>query len=241
MNARQICDRLGGDVHTGYFNAPCPICQPERRREQRALSIREDGGNLLLHCFKSGCGFGDICKALGVNGPFAKGREPSAYNSSLRQQDEAKRLQCALDIWHASKPITDTRGERYLRGRGITCDLPKSLRWHPRCFHKPTNVYRGAIVAQVGTRGAIHRTFLGSDGARLRERAKLMLGPCQGAAVHLAEGCGPLVICEGIETGLSLASGLLDGSPRVWAALSASGLKAIDLPAVPGETYRCPG
>ena len=127
-----------------------------------------------------------------------------------------------------------------MRGRGITCDLPKSLRWHPHCFHKPTNDYRGAIVAQVGTRGAIHRTFLGSDGARLRERAKLMLGPCQGAAVHLAEGGGPLVICEGIETGLSLASGLLDGSPRVWAALSASGLKAINLPAVPGELIVAP-
>ena len=58
----------------------------------------------------------------------------------------------------------------------------------------------------------------------------MMQGPCAGGAVKLSEGCGPLVVCEGVETGLSLLSGLLDGSATVWAALSTAGMKALTLP-----------
>lgn len=39
-----------------------------------------------------------------------------------------------------------------------------------------------------------------------------------------------LVVAEGIETALSLASGLLGGSASVWAALSAPGMAALRLP-----------
>jgi len=38
------------------------------------------------------------------------------------------------------------------------------------------------------------------------------------------------VVCEGIETGLSLLSGLLKGSPTVLASLSTSGMKTLSLP-----------
>jgi len=37
-------------------------------------------------------------------------------------------------------------------------------------------------------------------------------------------------VCEGIETGLSLCSGLLNGSMEVWAALSTSGIRGLVLP-----------
>ncbi len=63
----------------------------------------------------------------------------------------------------------------------------------------------------------------------------MMLGPCAGGAVRLSEEDGPLVVCEGIETGLSLLSGLLRGAPRVWAALSTSGMRALELPPEPGR------
>jgi len=43
------------------------------------------------------------------------------------------------------------------------------------------------------------------------------------------------VVCEGIETGLSLLSGLLDRPAAVWAALSTSGMRALHLPETPGE------
>ncbi|WP_231579671.1 toprim domain-containing protein [Pseudorhodobacter antarcticus] len=62
-----------------------------------------------------------------------------------------------------------------------------------------------------------------------------MQGPCAGGAVALSEAHGPLVVCEGIETGLSLLSGLLSCPVTVWAALSTSGMKSLALPKAAGE------
>ena len=53
--------------------------------------------------------------------------------------------------------------------------------------------------------------------------------------MRLSEAIGPLVVCEGIETGLSLLSGLMDGRHGVWAALSTSGIKGLSLPPRPGK------
>lgn len=43
------------------------------------------------------------------------------------------------------------------------------------------------------------------------------------------------MVCEGIETGLSVASGLLRAPVTVWAALSTSGMRGLRLPATPGR------
>ena len=43
------------------------------------------------------------------------------------------------------------------------------------------------------------------------------------------------MVAEGIETGLSLASGLLPGPATIWAALSTSGLSSLSLPPKPGK------
>jgi hypothetical protein len=55
----------------------------------------------------------------------------------------------------------------------------------------------------------------------------MMLGPCHGGAVRLAEPGALLMVGEGIETCLVAmqASG-----HAAWAALSTSGLRALDLP-----------
>jgi hypothetical protein len=77
---------------------------------------------------------------------------------------------------------------------------------------------------------AIHRTFLARDGqgkARI-EPEKMMFGPCRGGAVRLATPGGVLMVGEGIET--CLAAMQATGHPA-WAALSTSGLRALDLPA----------
>ena len=55
----------------------------------------------------------------------------------------------------------------------------------------------------------------------------MMLGPCRGGAVRLANPSDVLLVGEGIET--SLAAMLATGHPA-WAALSTSGLRALDLP-----------
>ena len=91
------------------------------------------------------------------------------------------------------------------------------------------------MVALV-TRGAddtplaIHRTFLARDGAGKApvDPQKMMLGPCRGGAVRLADPADVLMVGEGIET--CLAAMQATGHPA-WAALSTSGLRTLDLPA----------
>jgi hypothetical protein len=87
-----------------------------------------------------------------------------------------------------------------------------------------------ALVKGVdGTPLAIHRTYLSRDGAGKApvEPQKLMLGPCRGGAVRLEVSGDALMVGEGIET--CLAAMQASGRPA-WAALSTSGLRALDLP-----------
>jgi hypothetical protein len=84
-------------------------------------------------------------------------------------------------------------------------------------------------VGADGTPLAIHRTFLTADGVGKApiEPQKMMLGPCRGGAVRLAHPNDVLMIGEGIET--CLAAMQATGHPA-WAALSTSGLRALNLP-----------
>lgn len=232
--AQELTFALGGEWRGHGGNAPCPVCQPERRPDQRGLSIRSEAGQLLAFCHKTGCDFRDIVKAAGLP-PDALRQDPEEARKADAQREAyaAEQRAKARKLWASSATIRGTRGEAYLRGRGITCPLPPSLRWAADTFHGPSGRWLAAMVADVST-GGIHRTFFDKAGGRIGGNAKMMQGPCAGGAVALSEGPGPLVVCEGIETGLSLLSGLLEGPAVVWAALSTSGLRALHLPADPG-------
>lgn len=99
----------------------------------------------------------------------------------------------------------------------------------PDIYHQPGGRWGCAMVANVEPTGGVHRTFFDKKGKRLSKNAKLMLGPCAGGAVRLSSGPGPLVVAEGLEAGLALLSGLLSGPAAVWAALSTSGMQALEL------------
>lgn len=229
---------LGGKWHRSYGVAPCPVCQPERRKDQNALTIRGDGDRLLMHCKKLGCDFKDILTAAGITPGHVEIDEMARANAQReRDAEQARDLARARSMWDAGQPIQGTKGEAYLRGRGITCPLPDTLAWRSDMYHQPTGKYLSAMVADVTT-GGVHRTFFTKQGVRLDKATgtaqhKMMCGPCGGGAVVLSEGVGPLVVCEGIETGLSFMSGLLSGPHSVWAALSTSGIKGLRLPCTP--------
>ena len=122
--------------------------------------------------------------------------------------------------------------EVYLRSRGITIPIPPSLRFHPALRH-PSGGRWPAMVARVSqdtdNTTAIHRTFLREDGKGKAsvEPQKMMLGPCRGAGVRLAEPGELLMVGEGIETCLAVMQAT--GHPA-WAALSTSGLCTLQLP-----------
>jgi hypothetical protein len=242
MDARHFTLIYGGHWYGHYGTAPCPICQPDRRKGQNALTLADGrNGRLVLDCKKSACAFLDILAAAGVrSGDYAP---PDAATLAQRERDakaEAeKRAEQAKRLWLEAKPIAGTAAQAYLRGRGISCPLPPTLRFHGACWHGATAKRYPAMVAAVQGAGlpAVHRTYLRPDGMGKADidPAKAMLGATSGGAVRLSDGPSRLVVAEGIESGLSLLCGLLDGPATVWAALSTSGLRGLRLPAQAGR------
>jgi hypothetical protein len=180
-------------------------------------------------------------KGMGlIEGRSAYAAPDPAEHARRRRQEKAQLIQRAThakQVWDNTQPIAGTLAEAYLRKRGITCALPSTLRFHPNCWHH--NAQRvPAMVAQIdgAAHFAVHRTYLSAHGAKADLTPnKAMLGTCKGGAVRVSYGDGPLVVTEGIETALSLASGLLNGPATIWAALSTSGMQALSLPAQPHD------
>ena len=109
------------------------------------------------------------------------------------QEDDERRSETALAIWQTARSAKGSLVETYLALRGIDLPLPDVLRVHPGLKH-PSGAILPAMVALVtdgveGAPRAIHRTYLARDGAgkALIEPQKLMLGPCRGGVVRLAQ------------------------------------------------------
>lgn len=239
-NAQTLSLQLGGRWYGHYGAAPCPVCQPERRKSQNALTISNGVSCLLAHCKKTHCNFREIAVAAGiVHGTL---KAPSAADIEQRKAQTrahaARRSLQAQLLWSEAAPATGTLAEKYLRQRGITCDLPDTLRFQPNCWH-PTAKRLPAMLALIegGEGFAIHRTYLQHDGLAKSQvtPTKAMLGAVSGGSVRLTATQGPLIVAEGIETALSLSCGLIDGPVTVWAALSTSGMRGLRLPKTKSE------
>jgi hypothetical protein len=246
IDAQTLTKTLGGRWHHRYGVAPCPVCQPEARKGQGALTLSDGRNGLLAHCKKGNCTFRDVLAAAGITpgGYNAPDAATMARRAAERQAEAMRRERQARDLWRDAQPIRGTLAETYLRGRAITCPLPETLRFHPGAWHGGTARRYPALVAMVtGSDGfAVHRTYLRADGSGKApiDPAKAMLGATAGGAVRLTDGLGPLVVAEGIETALSLASGLLRGPATIWAALSTSGIRGLRLPAQPARLTIAP-
>jgi putative DNA primase/helicase len=236
MTAETIAKALGGRRIGGTWMARCPVhedCTP-------SLSIRNaDGGKVLVRCH-AGCGQERVIVALRGLGLWAdSGSRPLSREFRRAPVEhkpdpkDTKRTEAALAIWQSAKPAQGTPVETYLASRGIHLPPPDSLRFHAGLRHPSGGIWP-AMVALVtdgvdGTPLAIHRTFLTADGVGKApiEPQKMMLGPCRGGVVRVADPGEVLMIGEGIET--CLAAMQATGYPG-WAALSTSGLRTLELP-----------
>jgi len=205
-DARSLTSELGGRWHARYGTAPCPVCQPERRRTQNALTVRDGRGDLLLHCKRSGCEFRDVLAAVGLRPGDCRPPDPAtlARSDVERLAEVERKARAARALWREAEPIGRTIAEGYLRSRGIACPLPPTLRFHGACWHGPTGRRLPALVALVEGGGgfAVHRTWLRADGGGKADidPTKAMLGAVTGGAVRLAEGPDRLAVGEGIES-----------------------------------------
>jgi len=240
-DAQRLTLALGGKWSAGRGIACCPA--HEDKNPSLSLTDGSDG-RLLLHCH-AGCDFGAVRDALraqglltGRGGPDSAAPNGQAKRRAAERAHNVKRCNQALDLWRRAGPVNGSLAERYLKRRGITCPLPVTLRYVADCWHPGAKRFPALLGNIEGSNGfAVHRTYLAPDGAGKADisPSKTMLGPTMGGAVRLSSGSGRLVIGEGIETALSLLSGLLDGSMSVWAALSAGGMRGLRLPDRPGQ------
>lgn len=237
MRAVDIVKALRGRP---WRNGGLCFCPAHANTRTPALSVTDGiDGRLLLHCH-AGCDFASIMDALRglglVEGTGTYSLPSPAELAMIREverQEAEKRERQALSLWREAQPIAGTIAETYLRGRGITCDLPDTLRFHPASWHATAQRLPTMLALIKGLpRLAVHRTYLRQDGSGKAdvEPAKAMLGAALGGAVRLTDAQGPLVVAEGIETALSLASGLLGRPATIWAALSASGIAGLRVP-----------
>lgn len=238
MNAETIAKALSGRKAGSGYVARCTVHDDHTP----SLSLRDsDDGKVLVFCH-AGCDQDEVIAHLKARGLWTqKGQRkiryslPSRTNNPIEpDRDGVKRTEAALTIWRAAKPTGGTLVDNYLGSRGLRLPATPTLRFH-RCLKHPSGGDSWPAMIALVTRGAddaplaIHRTFLARDGAGKApvDPQKLMLGPCRGGAVRLAEPDDLLMVGEGLET--CLAAMQETGHPA-WAALSTSGLRALDLP-----------
>ena len=233
--ARALELRRSGAQYIGT----CPACA-----YIGAFTVSETKGRMLVYCHS--CQDQDaVIDALRLQGlwgrrNFQASRQPAAKvaNAANAHGDGTHgRSAWAARLWEQSLPAAGTPVETYLALRGITGPIPPTFRFQTSLEHKPTGTRHPAMIAAVKRWPrreviAIHRTYLhpDGDGKAAIEPNKMTLGPVAGGAVRLAPAGETLAISEGIETGLSVL--VATGTPT-WAALSAGGIKRLDLPPLP--------
>lgn len=216
------------------WKACCPFHQ------DRSPSFTIFSGGERFHCF--GCGVsGDVLDFVqrlhGVSLRYAAemltGGLPTVEVQPVLSNDTtSNRVDDARDIWRSSQPVKGTLAENYLRSRSIDIALPESLRFASLRYGSKGREHP-CMVAAVGSADrkfqGIQRTYLNADGTGKLDvpKPKLSLGRVSGGAIRLAPCAGSLVICEGIEDGLSLMQGL---GQSVWVAAGASMLPAMRFP-----------
>jgi putative DNA primase/helicase len=236
VTAETIAKALSGRKAGGGWTARCPA----HHDRTPSLSIRAADDNKVLVRCHAGCDQERVISALRTRGLWAE-NGPRSLSRTARctpverkpDKGDTRRSQVALAIWQSSEPAEGTPVETYLASRGMHLTPPVALRFHAALKHPLAGVWP-AMVALVtsgadGTPLAIHRTFLARDGGGKApvDPQKMMLGPCHGGVVRLANPGDVLMVGEGIET--CLAAMLGSGHPA-WAALSTSGLRGLDLP-----------
>ncbi len=209
------------DTAAPVSDHPCPQCGPDCRsplnRRRKTLRVWNDGqGFISWRCAR--------CDTTG----WKKGTK-NDYTAPSRQQPQQPpkpREELARLLWAKSLPLKGSPAEGYLRARQCFLDVA-CLRYLP-----PDQNHVQSMIGRFNS-GAIHLTRLNADGTgKAPGNAKLMFGPVSGSPMVIRSSGSRLIICEGIEDGLSMAIAA-NKSHAIWVAGSASMMPKL-VPAVNG-------
>lgn len=189
-----------------------------------------------------------LIKGLDSSGEVT--RLPVPIRPSVEKTKDVQKVRAGLQrVWDQSQPVGKTFVEKYIERRVPLFDmswLSGSIKAHASLYHfdegtKKTS-RRPAMVARVvgldGTPVTLHRTYLSVDGYKSAvtpdQVKKQMTGVTMlnGAAIRLNVPrlqSRTLIVCEGIETGLSLVAAT-GNRHEVWAALNAGNLAKLQVP-----------
>ena len=242
-SASIIANHLRGKKSGNGWSAHCPA----HNDKNPSLSISDKNGKVLVKCH-AGCSQSAVIESLknmglwkGRRDNFEHLKKPSRKLTSVQRHGKARpeltpedKRRMALKIWKESMPAANTPVATYMASRGLTIPLPASLRFHPVLKHFPSGKTYPGMIGLIAhgvneTHMAIQRTYLSRDGKGKApiESNKMMLGTSRGGVIKLGEPDDLLMVGEGIETCLSAMAST--GHP-VWAAMSAAGLAALNLP-----------
>lgn len=220
------------------WKARCPF--PSHPENTPSFTIYS--GGLRFHCF--GCGAtGDVLDFMqmlyGCTLVEAAGRLGGAHTSPVSDHSSAvtsnkpDRVAEAKAIWRNSAPISGTLAETYLRRRGITAELPDTLRYGRISCGAGSRLLPCLIACVSADRRfvGIQRTYLNASGGNkaAMRKPKLSLGKIAGGAIRLAPPAKEIIVCEGLEDGLTL---MQSNERPVWVAAGGSMLRLMRFPDV---------
>ena len=155
-----------------------------------------------------------------------------------QHDNENNRREYAEHLWNESGYTANTKGDTYLKGRGIRVSSGE-IRYHNGIPHMSTKnkQLHPALICKVSNENnrvvAIQRIYLDQYGNKNQdlEPNKMTLGKVKGNAVRIGgmPRHGILGLTEGIETALSVYQMVKTKIP-VWACLGSVFLKSIELP-----------
>jgi len=223
----------------GHRNGHGYLCHCGRGDRNPSLSIHDsDEGKLLVRCF-AGCDARDVLAELRHHG-FLDEEQRSvrrrtvskAFSPSPPQDPEPNPI--ALELWRSAIQAQGTLAEKYLRNRGITIDIPPTLRFLPNFDYMPRIGFPAMVAAVQGPDRrviACQVTLLKPDGSGKApvSTPRKTIGALARGAVRLGTADNRLGLAEGIET--ALAAMQLTGVV-VWACLGANRLDAVCIPSI---------
>jgi putative DNA primase/helicase len=251
-----LAPHLSPVVERGIKHGPCPLCGG-KDRARRHNDFCETGGIICNQCRGGANGFSVLMWAndwtfkesleavslyLGLTEGLVVPESSYWYEKLTERQplkDWTTERQELERIWNEADKRTGKIRE-YFEYRGLSIPPPETLRLHPSLDYWHEGKCYGKFLCMVAmiTRGSelvgIHRTFLDSHGPGKANVPKPKLskkcaGSMTGGCIRLfeLEPLKPLVLCEGIETGLAIHS--YSGWP-VWPCVSRTLLEKVHIP-----------